>query len=134
MRVSEVWIVYLIPAGLPGVDEITPEPTDPICNDGIDNNCNGQVDECGPSVLPCGTPPSVMNAEYKEAADIGNVLFLLGLPMGAVLFLKRRRCRKSSDHLAEINTGATSIGCGPCSVSHQDFPSPRSWPGKIYPF
>ena len=56
---------------------------------GIDDDCNPET----PDGL-WGAPASVVNAEYKGASDISICLFLLCLPFGAVLILKRRRCRK----------------------------------------
>ena len=70
----------------PGVDEITPEPTDPICNDGIDNNCNGRVDECG---SPCATLPATPEGPMDLLPFFA--LFLVPAIYGYVL--KRRLAR-----------------------------------------
>ena len=55
---------------------------------------NGINDDCNKFTPEWGTPASVVNAEYKEPSDIANHLFLLSLPLGAVLCLKRWRRRR----------------------------------------
>ncbi len=55
---------------------------------------NGFDDDCDPStsdILPWGTTASTINAKYKEHSDIANYLFLLCVPFGALLLLRRRR-------------------------------------------
>jgi hypothetical protein len=68
--------------------EVNPGATEIRLN-GIDDDCNPET----PDGL-WSAPASVVNAEYKGASDISICLFLLGLPFGAVLILKRLRCRK----------------------------------------
>jgi len=68
------------------VPEINPGATE-IPGNGIDDDCNDFSPEWG-------TPMSVVDAEYKELSDIANHLFLLCVPVGAVLLLRSLRRRK----------------------------------------
>jgi hypothetical protein len=70
----------------PGVDEINAEVTDPICSDGIDNNCNGFIDECGPG---CATFPGTPEGPLDLLPFFA--LFLVPAVYGYVL--KRRLAR-----------------------------------------
>ncbi len=67
-------------------DQVNPGGEE-IPNNGIDDDCN-------PNTPSWGTPASVVNAEYKEFSDIANCLFLLCIPVGAVLLWKGLRRRK----------------------------------------
>jgi hypothetical protein len=55
---------------------------------------NGINDDCDKWTPEWGTPMSVVDAEYKESSDIANHLFLLCVPIGAVLLLRGLRRRK----------------------------------------
>ncbi len=82
------------PAVHPGVFEAP--PGDPVCTDGIDNNCNGYTDledaGCVPKAGWAAAPPadaSVYGAPSRKESNLSNVLFALLLPIGAVALLKR---------------------------------------------
>lgn len=46
------------------------EPTDEVCDDGLDNDCDGETDEgCGPSPCDGGTDPETGDAWVVCAAD-----------------------------------------------------------------
>jgi len=55
---------------------------------------NGIDEDCDPSTPPWPTPASVVNAEHKGSSDITNYLFLLFIPISAVLLWKGLRRRK----------------------------------------
>lgn len=82
------------PEVYPGVYETPPDG--PKCNDGIDNNCNGYIDENDAGCFP---DPEWIPAEPADASEYGapsqgksrfsNLLFALLLPIGAVVLLRR---------------------------------------------
>jgi hypothetical protein len=55
---------------------------------------NGIDDDCKPFTPSWGTPMSVVNAEYKGSSDIANYLFLLCVPIGAILLRRGLRRNK----------------------------------------
>ncbi len=69
--------------------DVNPGATE-IPGNGIDDDC----DPGTPDVLPWGTPASIVNADYRESSDTANVLFLVCLPVGIVLFWKGLRRRR----------------------------------------
>jgi hypothetical protein len=71
-----------------------------ICSNGVDDDCDGFLDcqdsDCtsDPYCTSWLTPASVVNSEYEESSDIANYLFLLFIPVGAVLLWKGLRRKK----------------------------------------
>ncbi len=69
--------------------------SDPNVNPGMPEvPGNGIDDDCNPNTPQWDAPASVINAEYKGPSDIANYLFLLCIPVGAVLLWKGLRRKK----------------------------------------
>lgn len=77
----------------PGVWEAPPESD--VCNDGVDNNCNGYTDMEDAGCLPSGWSPAepvdaaVYGAPSTEGSSFSNLFFALLMPIGAVILLRR---------------------------------------------
>jgi hypothetical protein len=78
----------------PGLWEAPPE--DPVCSDGIDNNCNGYTDlEDAGCVPETGWAPAesadaaVIGPPSQEDSRLPNLMLSLLLPIGAVVLLRR---------------------------------------------
>ncbi len=73
---------------------------DPVCTDGIDNNCNGYTDAedagcaAGGWALGESADASVYGAPSREDSNLTNLLFALLLPAGTVVLLRRVFSRK----------------------------------------
>ncbi len=68
-----------------------------LCTNGIDDDCDGLVDrddtdDCPPSAG--WSTASVVEAKFRNSSDITNYLFLLFIPIGAVIFLRLRARKK----------------------------------------
>ncbi len=81
------------PDAYPGVFEAP--HGDPICTDGIDNNCNGYTDSedagCAEGGWSLGesADASEFGAPSRESSGATNLLFAFLLPVGAVVLLRR---------------------------------------------
>ena len=70
-------------------------PSEEVCDDGLDNNCNGLIDledpECAP---PGGCSPAAADAAVygnppERGSGLSALLFALLLPVGAAILLRR---------------------------------------------
>ncbi len=69
---------------------------DPMCTDGVDNNCNGYMDLDDAGCVPGGgcapaetADAAVYGAPSREGSGLSNLLFALLLPLGAVVLFRR---------------------------------------------